>query len=375
MRCSAALADGLTNRELADRLFISERTANRHLSNIFTKLGVRNRTAAARIGIEAGLTRAGHGADAPSRGNGASDRCPAGAPFPTVCRHDKHPHRSRTRRGFDASAVDSNRSTRPASRPRRRPTARQVDPDLVEAFAGRVITDFAGAAATAITLIGDRLGLFEAMTGAGTLTASELAARTGLQPRLVKEWLIRAGGLGLPDATIPAPADYELPLEHAMALSIAALARVRGRRRRGGRRSVRHPRAVWSRPSGPTAPCRIRQFPDDRHARHRAVLPHRIHPPAGRQLVPRRRRPGAQALRRCPGGGHRLRTRRGHPGDGRRLAVVGVHRFRPRRAIRHRGPITGGAGRRAGERRVPGGRRRRGRRRALRRRGLLRRPA
>ena len=65
----------------------------------------------------------------------------------------------------------------------------EIDPALGEAFAGRVITDFAGAAATAMTLIGDRLGLFEAMTGAGALTASELAARTGLQPRLVREWL------------------------------------------------------------------------------------------------------------------------------------------------------------------------------------------
>ncbi len=53
----AALAEGLTNHELADRLFISERTANRHLSNIFPKLGVRNRTAAARVAIEAGLAR------------------------------------------------------------------------------------------------------------------------------------------------------------------------------------------------------------------------------------------------------------------------------------------------------------------------------
>lgn len=51
----AALAEGLTNQELAERLFISERTANRHLSNIFTKLGVRNRTAAARVAFEAGL--------------------------------------------------------------------------------------------------------------------------------------------------------------------------------------------------------------------------------------------------------------------------------------------------------------------------------
>jgi DNA-binding CsgD family transcriptional regulator len=52
----SALADGLTNQQLSERLFISERTANRHISNIFTKLGVHNRTAAARIALEAGLT-------------------------------------------------------------------------------------------------------------------------------------------------------------------------------------------------------------------------------------------------------------------------------------------------------------------------------
>ena len=51
----AALALGLTNRELAERLFISERTANRHLSNIFVKLAVRNRTEATRIAVAAGL--------------------------------------------------------------------------------------------------------------------------------------------------------------------------------------------------------------------------------------------------------------------------------------------------------------------------------
>lgn len=51
----SALADGLTNQQLSERLFISERTANRHISNIFTKLGVHTRTAAARLAIEAGL--------------------------------------------------------------------------------------------------------------------------------------------------------------------------------------------------------------------------------------------------------------------------------------------------------------------------------
>ena len=49
------LAEGLTNSQIAERLFISERTTNRHLSNIFTKLEVRTRTAAAKIAIQAGL--------------------------------------------------------------------------------------------------------------------------------------------------------------------------------------------------------------------------------------------------------------------------------------------------------------------------------
>jgi DNA-binding CsgD family transcriptional regulator len=49
------LAEGMTNAQLADALFISERTANRHVSNIFTKLDVHNRTQAARIAMEAGL--------------------------------------------------------------------------------------------------------------------------------------------------------------------------------------------------------------------------------------------------------------------------------------------------------------------------------
>jgi DNA-binding CsgD family transcriptional regulator len=49
------LAEGMTNARLAEVLFISERTANRHISNIFTKLGVHNRTQAARAAVAAGL--------------------------------------------------------------------------------------------------------------------------------------------------------------------------------------------------------------------------------------------------------------------------------------------------------------------------------
>jgi DNA-binding NarL/FixJ family response regulator len=42
------LADGLSNREIAGRLFISESTAANHVRSIFVKTGATNRTQAAR---------------------------------------------------------------------------------------------------------------------------------------------------------------------------------------------------------------------------------------------------------------------------------------------------------------------------------------
>jgi DNA-binding NarL/FixJ family response regulator len=40
------LASGMTNKVIAGKLFVSERTVDRHVSNIFTKLGVSSRAAA-----------------------------------------------------------------------------------------------------------------------------------------------------------------------------------------------------------------------------------------------------------------------------------------------------------------------------------------
>ena len=43
------VGEGLTNRQIAERLFISPKTAGLHVSHILGKLGVANRTQAAEV--------------------------------------------------------------------------------------------------------------------------------------------------------------------------------------------------------------------------------------------------------------------------------------------------------------------------------------
>jgi DNA-binding NarL/FixJ family response regulator len=52
------VAQGLSNREIADTLVISERTARTHVSNILGKLGVASRTQAALLAIREGIAPA-----------------------------------------------------------------------------------------------------------------------------------------------------------------------------------------------------------------------------------------------------------------------------------------------------------------------------
>lgn len=69
-----------------------------------------------------------------------------------------------------------------------RAARRAVDRAKAAALSRRVGTDFGAALAVALAYVGDRLGLFRAMADGTPLTPRELAERTGLAERYVREW-------------------------------------------------------------------------------------------------------------------------------------------------------------------------------------------
>jgi DNA-binding CsgD family transcriptional regulator len=51
------IAQGMSNREIAEKLFVSENTVKTHSSRVFDKLGAKRRTQAVQMGKEFGLLR------------------------------------------------------------------------------------------------------------------------------------------------------------------------------------------------------------------------------------------------------------------------------------------------------------------------------
>jgi DNA-binding NarL/FixJ family response regulator len=49
------IAEGLTSEEIAEQLFISKKTVDRHRANVLEKLGMRNRVELTRYAIRRGL--------------------------------------------------------------------------------------------------------------------------------------------------------------------------------------------------------------------------------------------------------------------------------------------------------------------------------
>ena len=64
-----------------------------------------------------------------------------------------------------------------------------LDPEKLNAFMGKMVGDMGAAISGALVILGDRLGLYAALRAHGPATSMELADATGLNERLIREWL------------------------------------------------------------------------------------------------------------------------------------------------------------------------------------------
>src|SRR5437868_512574 len=92
------------------------------------------------------------------------------------------------------------------------------DETRLEQLMGQLVGLMTGGALCFGIWLGDELGLYRTIAGGGPISADDVAAATGCNPRLVREWLDgqTAGGLVSYDAESDR---YEMSAEAAMALA------------------------------------------------------------------------------------------------------------------------------------------------------------
>src|SRR2546426_10703320 len=99
-----------------------------------------------------------------------------------------------------------------------RAMAAEFDRAKAKAFTQLMVRHLEGAAVSIMIEVGRRVGLFEAMATMGAVTSVEIAEKTGLSERYVREWLAAmvCGGIVEDAAT---ERTYRLPREHAAGLT------------------------------------------------------------------------------------------------------------------------------------------------------------
>ena len=93
-----------------------------------------------------------------------------------------------------------------------------IDGDKLMQFVFRAVDEVGATLNTALVVMGDRLGLYRALAGAGPLSPAELAERTNTAERYVREWLNAQAAGGYVEYD-PDSGRYTLPPEQAVALT------------------------------------------------------------------------------------------------------------------------------------------------------------
>ena len=90
-----------------------------------------------------------------------------------------------------------------------------MDEAALMTFVGKAVGDVGAVLNGAMVVLGDRLGLYRAMAGAGAMTPAELAAKTGTSERYVREWLgaqAASGYVRLEGNRFVLPDEHAVPL-------------------------------------------------------------------------------------------------------------------------------------------------------------------
>ena len=65
----------------------------------------------------------------------------------------------------------------------------EVDPQKLEQFMGKMVTDMSAAMSGPLVIMGVKLGLYKALSQGGAMSSEQLAERSGVRERYVREWL------------------------------------------------------------------------------------------------------------------------------------------------------------------------------------------
>lgn len=93
-----------------------------------------------------------------------------------------------------------------------------IDQTKLDSFVTRAVDDLSAAYGGVMVSLGNQLGLYKAMSGAGPLSSSELAERTGCNERYIREWLNAQAAGGYVDYHSLSGC-YELSPEQALVLA------------------------------------------------------------------------------------------------------------------------------------------------------------
>jgi len=93
-----------------------------------------------------------------------------------------------------------------------------IDSAKADAFLMKMIGDIGATMSGALVVIGDKLGLYKALSERGPMTSVELAAATGTHERYIREWLSNQAASGYLEYD-PKSKTFTLPAEHRAVLA------------------------------------------------------------------------------------------------------------------------------------------------------------